>query len=202
MKKKGAKPKDAKKRRRSSLALRKAKYLTETGGSRGTVERGYESVREVFSRLYAEGRETGSQCCCFLGGRPVVSLVGGVFSRPEDRAKDFGSKARLGTPLLESDLIIWFSNSKSVCSIAMAMAEDRGMLNLGDPISKYWPESKVGQEGFTVTELLQHRAHVPFLSKRLALESMTMKGPPFQERETSNERDDHLMKPAAMYTLS
>ena len=89
-------------RRRSSVVKKERLYLLETGGCRGEVDPGYEPVRKAFAHLYAEGRETGSQCCCWLGGRPVVSLVGGVFSRPDEKkVKDFGATqpARHGTPL-------------------------------------------------------------------------------------------------------
>ena len=50
-----------------------------------------------------------------------------------------------------------YSSTKSITSIMMAMAQERGLLDYGDKIAKHWPEfGQAGKEDITIADLMRH----------------------------------------------
>ncbi|MEI9991822.1 MAG: serine hydrolase domain-containing protein [Rhizomicrobium sp.] len=111
----------------------------------GTVEPGFEKVREAF----AEGQtadEGGAQLCVYRGGRKVVDLWTG-----RDTVKD--------RPYTDQTLAVMMSVSKGAVATAAHMLAERGLLDLDAPVTTYWPAfGRNGKEGVTVADLLTHRA--------------------------------------------
>jgi hypothetical protein len=48
----------------------------------GTVQRGFEPVRDAFAANFTERGELGAACCVYVAGAPVVDLWGGT-TRPD-----------------------------------------------------------------------------------------------------------------------
>ena len=67
---------------------------------RGTVEPGFESVRDAFARNFVEHGEVGAGVAVYLNGSPVVDLTAGVTT---DR-----------TPYDDRTLQMVFSSTKGV----------------------------------------------------------------------------------------
>jgi len=109
----------------------------------GTVEPGFESVREAFAA--AQGRDAGgAQLCVYRHGVKVVDLWGG-----RDKVAD--------RPFAEDSLVILMSASKGVTATLAHMLVERGLLDLDAPVARYWPEfAQNGKGAITLAHLLTH----------------------------------------------
>src|SRR5262249_40083325 len=98
----------------------------------GAVEPGFEAVREAVERCFAELGETGAAFVGCVGGRPVVDLWGGDgFDR--------------------NSLVHVYSVTKAMAAFCVLMLVDRGVVGLGEPMTRYWPEfGQAGKEQVTV----------------------------------------------------
>ncbi|MBC9716825.1 beta-lactamase family protein [Streptomyces sp. TRM66268-LWL] len=118
----------------------------------GTVEPGWEGVRDAFVRNFAERGERGASVAVYRDGRPVVDLWGG--SRDADGSEPWG----------RDDVHLIRSATKGVAAAVPLLLHQRGQLDLDAPVGTYWPEYKAaGKEHTRVRHLLAHRAGVPVL---------------------------------------
>jgi CubicO group peptidase (beta-lactamase class C family) len=125
--------------------------------SHGTVEPGFEPVREAFEANFKERGDIGAGFCLYVGGRPVVDIWGGIADRKTERGWS------------EDTLTLVYSTTKGVTAICAHLLAQRGQLELDAPVAEYWPEfGQSGKEAVTVRHLLSHRAGLPTLSPRLA----------------------------------
>jgi CubicO group peptidase (beta-lactamase class C family) len=121
------------------------------GGARaplhGTVAPGFEPVRDVFARNFAERHEVGAACAVYVRGERVVDLWGGL----RDRAT--------GAPWEVDTLVLVFSTTKGLAAMALAVAHSRGLFTLDERVAAYWPEfAQQGKDLITVRQLLAHQA--------------------------------------------
>lgn len=113
---------------------------------RGTVEPGFEAVRDAFESNFAEHGEVGAGFCLYVGGRPVVDLTGGVADST-------------GRPYDDSTLQMVFSTTKGATAVCAHLLAQRGALDLSAPVTDYWPEFGArGKEHVPVSWLLCHRS--------------------------------------------
>jgi CubicO group peptidase (beta-lactamase class C family) len=122
----------------------------------GSVAHGFESVRHVFERNLADGRELGAACAAYVGGEKVVDLWGGI------------RDARSGARWDEDTLVLVYSTSKGLAAMTLAMLHSRGRLDYDERVATYWPEfAQNGKERVTVRQLLAHEAGLPVVDERL-----------------------------------
>lgn len=95
----------------------------------GRVAIGWESVREKFEHNLRDGTDVGASLCIYHLGECVVNLSGGW--------RDAKTKKK---PYTLDTLQLIFSTSKGIGAAAVALCVDRGWLNYGTPVAKYWPE--------------------------------------------------------------
>ena len=125
---------------------------------RGTVEPGFEGVRDAFQANFDEHGEVGAGFCLYVDGRPVVDLTGGV--------RDLD-----GTPYDESTLQLVFSTTKGATAVCAHLLAQRGELDLDAPVTDYWPEfGAAGKTDVPVSWLLSHKSGVVDTSETLTLE--------------------------------
>ncbi|MFC6067829.1 serine hydrolase domain-containing protein [Streptomyces ochraceiscleroticus] len=127
----------------------------------GTVEAGYEPVRDAFAANFARRGERGAAVAAYRDGRKVVDLWAG------DRD---GDAAAAGTeaPWEEGTAQLVRSATKGVAAVVPLLLHQRGQLDLDAPVGTYWPEYKAaGKERTLVRHLLSHRAGVPVLDTPL-----------------------------------
>ncbi|MFI6940298.1 serine hydrolase domain-containing protein [Streptomyces sp. NPDC050418] len=118
----------------------------------GTVEPGWEGVRDAFVRNFTERGERGASVAVYQGGRPVVDLWAGT--------RDVDSTE----PWVPDSLHLIRSATKGVAAAVPLLLHQRGQLDLDAPVGTYWPEYKAaGKEHTRVRHLLSHRAGVPVL---------------------------------------
>jgi len=94
----------------------------------GTVEKGFEPVREAFAANFQEHGEVGAACCIYLNGRVVVDLWGGT-TAPGG-----------GQPYTADTLQMVWSTTKGITAIAAHILAQEGKLDFDAPVVEYWPE--------------------------------------------------------------
>jgi len=113
----------------------------------GTVESGFEGVREALASNLDSGADVGASAAVIVDGRVVVDIWGGH----QDEAR---------TEPWERDTIInvW-STTKTMAALCALVLADRGELDYHAPVANYWPEFKAnGKESVEVCHLLSHSA--------------------------------------------
>jgi len=125
---------------------------------RGSVEAGYEPVREAFERNFVENGDIGAGFCLYVDGAKVVDLTGGV--RDTD-----------GTAYDDTTLQLVFSSTKGVTATCAHLLAQRGELDLDAPVADYWPEfSAAGKADIPVRWLLSHQAGLVDVDRAMTVE--------------------------------
>ncbi|MCE4948453.1 beta-lactamase family protein [Streptomyces albulus] len=124
----------------------------------GTVEDGFEPVRDAFAANFAERGERGAAVAVYRDGRKVVDLWGGT----KDGDAEPGDATAV--PWEPGTAQIVRSATKGIAATVPLLLHQRGQLDLDAPVGTYWPEFKAaGKDRVLVRHLLAHRAGVPAL---------------------------------------
>ncbi len=127
----------------------------------GHVDPGFEGVREAFVRNFTDHGDVGAGVAVHVDGRCVVDLWGGV----ADRAT--------GAPYDEGTLQLVFSSTKGATAICANLLMQRGLLDVDQPVARYWPEfAQGGKERIPVRWLLCHKAGLVSVDKKLSTEEL------------------------------
>merc|ERR1711871_1185186 len=106
-----------------------------------------ELVKEALLELLNKEELLGCQVCVLKNGTPLVDIAGGVMD-PYER-KPVGANTKFCS----------FSTTKGVSAAAIHLLVDNGLLELSQPVCKYWPAfGKNGKEAITVADILNHKA--------------------------------------------
>jgi CubicO group peptidase (beta-lactamase class C family) len=125
-------------------------------GIRGTVQPGFEPVRDAFLRNFRHRGERGAAVAVYRDGRKVVDLWAGT--------RDVDGTA----PWAVDTAQVVRSATKGVAAAVPLLLHQRGQLDLDAPVGTYWPEFKAaGKERALVRHLLSHQAGVPALDRPL-----------------------------------
>jgi len=124
----------------------------------GSVETGFEPVREAFAANFERHGEVGAACCIHVHGRRVVDLWGGVTTPG-------GSE-----PYTADTLQMVWSTTKGVVAMAAHMLAQEGRLDFDAPVTDYWPEfAAEGKAGIPVRWLFCHRSGLAAVDRPLDL---------------------------------
>lgn len=125
----------------------------------GSVGPGFEAVRDAFQANFDDGLEVGAACAVYHRGEKVVDLWGGL------------RDPKTNSAWLEDTLVLVFSTTKGMSSLALAVAHSRGLFAYDENVSTYWPEfAQGGKENVTVRQLLAHQAGVCAIDEPMDLE--------------------------------
>jgi CubicO group peptidase (beta-lactamase class C family) len=116
----------------------------------GFCEPRFTPLRDAFAANFEAGLELGASFAATWRGQLVVDLWAG-YADPEQ------------TRLWEKDTLVPVaSTTKVMIMIAAAMAIERGLLDLDEPVARYWPEfAQGGKAAVTVRDALTHQGGVP-----------------------------------------
>ncbi|KOS46820.1 hypothetical protein ACN38_g2215 [Penicillium nordicum] len=129
--------------------------------TQGLCDPAFNRVRDIFEQRLASGDEVGASICVNIDGKNVLDIWGGH----ADAAKTRSWK--------EDTLVVVFSCSKVVAALAALILIDRGLLDVEEKVSKYWPEFATnGKEDTKVWHILSHSSGVPHWESRMPLESI------------------------------
>ena len=113
----------------------------------GMTAAGFERVRSAFAGIHDDGLDHGSAVAVWVDGEPVVDLWGGH----QDLA--------CTRPWQSDSLVNVWSATKGVAALAVAMLVERGRLDYGAPVARYWPEfAAKGKGAITLDQVLSHQA--------------------------------------------
>jgi CubicO group peptidase (beta-lactamase class C family) len=114
---------------------------------RGTVEPGFEGVRDALAANIANGDDVGASACVTIDGEVVVDVWGG--HTDADGREEWQ----------EDTIINVWSTTKTMAALSALVLADRDELDLHAPVARYWPEFKEGgKESVEVRHLLSHNA--------------------------------------------
>lgn len=111
---------------------------------------GAEQIRDVFLRHLGQARG-GLSFSVYRDGQPLVRLHGGSRERRPARG------GPVTVPWDGGTLAVLFSGTKGLVATVVAMAVDRGLLDVRAPVAEYWPEFAAGgKRAVTVAQVLSH----------------------------------------------
>jgi CubicO group peptidase (beta-lactamase class C family) len=121
-----------------------------------------DAVQAQIDDLAASGQEVGLQVAAYHNGKLIVDAWAGVADEASGRPVD-------GDTLFTS-----WSTTKGFVATCIHILADRGQLEYGAPVARYWPEfGAQGKQLVTVLDLLTHRAGVPQMPDDVTAEMMT-----------------------------
>jgi CubicO group peptidase (beta-lactamase class C family) len=127
----------------------------------GLCSPGFERVREAFAKNFEVENEVGASFAATVNGRWVVDLWGGHADAAQTRTWEKDTIANV------------FSTTKAMTAVCAHMLVDRGLLDVEDPVAKYWPEfAQAGKETMPVKWILSHQAGLAGLSEPLPAEAL------------------------------
>jgi CubicO group peptidase (beta-lactamase class C family) len=127
----------------------------------GTVEPGFERVRDAFAANFAEHGEVGAGYSLYVEGTKVVDIWGGVASQ------------KTGAPYTSDSLQLVFSTTKGATAACANLLAERGELDIDAPVAQYWPEfAQAGKADIPVRWLLSHKAGLPTVDATLTLDEV------------------------------
>ena len=101
----------------------------------------------ALDRWMDEGHHIGWQLYASLDGEVVADLANG--------------QAKPGVDMTTDTMMVWFSATKAVTSVAAAQQWERGRFDLDDPVAKYIPEfGTKGKDRITIRHLFTHTAGI------------------------------------------
>ncbi len=113
----------------------------------GTIEPGFEALRDLLEEQFAKGEHIGAGVSVYHHGRKVVDVWGGLAN--EDTKK----------PWERDTMAVSYSTTKGLTATCIHVLADRGIVDYQAPVAKYWPEfAQNGKEKITVFHLLTHQA--------------------------------------------
>ena len=122
----------------------------------GSFDPRFAPVRDAFAQNFADGLEVGASVAVTVGGRPVVDLWA-------------GEAVQGGAPWQRDTIVNVYSTTKTMASLCVLMLADRGQLDLGAPVARYWPEfAQNGKAGVLVRHVMSHSAGLPGFEPPLA----------------------------------
>lgn len=124
----------------------------------GTVEPGFEAVRQLFEHEMRTMAERNVQLCAYHRGKKVVDL----------------HASATGDETFSADsLVNVFSSGKSLEAIAMASLVSKGLLRYDAKITEYWPEFGAnGKDGVTIADLMRHEAGLANFDTSIDMEDL------------------------------
>jgi CubicO group peptidase (beta-lactamase class C family) len=128
--------------------------------SKGSVQRGFEGVREAFEANFDAGIELGASLGVYVDGQEVVNLWGGLATAPT-------------TDWTADTVAVTFSSTKGMTAACANMCIDRGLLDIDAPVTSYWPEfGQAGKDTIPVRWLLTHQSGVVAVDEPISMEDI------------------------------
>ena len=133
----------------------------------GSSDSRFNGLRELFASQLASGEALGASLSLRIDDEPLVDLWGGW----SDEAKT--------APWQRDTLVNVWSTTKTMTNLCALILHDRGLLNVYEKVSAYWPEFAAnGKEAIEVRHLLSHTSGVSGWAQPITIENIF-------DRETS-----------------
>ncbi|KAF5228646.1 hypothetical protein FAUST_10951 [Fusarium austroamericanum] len=121
----------------------------------------FQGVRDLLENYIKSNEELGASITININDKVVVDIWGG--HKDQERKE----------PWEENTIVNVFSSTKTVTSLAVLILVDRGMIDVNERVSKYWPEfGQNGKEDVLVRHLLSYASGVSGWEEPLSTEDM------------------------------
>ncbi|KAK9239540.1 beta-lactamase [Lipomyces kononenkoae] len=121
----------------------------------------FEKLKALLEHYVNSGEEIGASVAVNIDGKMVVDIYGGFID--EDRTK----------PCSKDTIVNVWSSTKTITALAVLMLHDRGLLDVNEKVSKYWPEFAAnGKEDVRVRHLLSHTSGVSGWEQPVTLQDL------------------------------
>ncbi|RGP62921.1 beta-lactamase [Fusarium sporotrichioides] len=121
----------------------------------------FQRVRSILESYIESGEELGASITINIDDKVVVDIWGG--HKDEERKE----------PWEEDTIVNVFSSTKTVISLAVLILVDRGMIDVHERVSKYWPEfGQNGKGDVLVRHLLSYASGVSGWEEALTVEDL------------------------------
>ncbi|UTW66185.1 beta-lactamase family protein [bacterium SCSIO 12643] len=127
----------------------------------GFVHTDYVEIANSFTENFVSKDEIGASLCVYHKHEKVVDVWGGF--KDVDKTKRWN----------KDTVVPIFSTTKAVSSACLAMLHSKGLFDYKDKVYTYWCNFKInGKESTTIEELLQHRAGLSAIDKKLNINTI------------------------------
>ncbi|KAF4497403.1 beta-lactamase [Fusarium agapanthi] len=127
----------------------------------GTCDPKFHEVRSLLEKYIESGEEIGASITIDIDGKEVVDIWGG-----------YADKERI-KPWEKDTIVNVFSCTKTITSLAVLMLVDRGLIDVNERVSHYWPEfEQNGKQDVLVRHLLGHTSGVSGWEEPLSTQDM------------------------------
>ena len=127
----------------------------------GSCDPTFESLKELLGEKIKTGEEVGACIVVNIDGKNVVDIWGGYMD--ETKAKTW-----------QKDTItnVW-SSTKTIASFACLLTHERGLLDVREPVAKYWPEfAENGKEDIRIRHIMSHTSGVSGWEDKMTTEDI------------------------------
>lgn len=116
---------------------------------KGHCDPAFNRVKEILAENVKSGEELGACVCVNVNRKNVVDIWAGYTDNEATREWQ------------EDTIINVWSCSKTVTNLAVLIAHDRGLLDVHEKVSKYWPQFAANaKEGVLIKHILSHSTGV------------------------------------------
>ncbi|SPJ81877.1 related to beta-lactamase [Fusarium torulosum] len=121
----------------------------------------FHEVRSLLERYVESGEELGASITINIDGKEVVDIWGGY----KDEART--------QPWEENTIVNVFSCTKTITSLAVLILVDRGLIDVNERVSHYWPGfEQNGKQDILVRHILSHTSGLSGWEGPLATEDL------------------------------
>jgi CubicO group peptidase (beta-lactamase class C family) len=129
--------------------------------AQGFVHDGFEPVRAVFQGHLDSGADLGASYCATKDGETVVDLWGGYADAARTR------------PWVKDTIVNVYSTTKTMTALTALLLADRGLIDFGAPVAKYWPEFAAnGKANVKVSHLMSHSAGLSGFKEKITRDDL------------------------------
>jgi len=115
------------------------------GDVRGFTRDDMAGVRAEFAKSFTAGAELGASFCATVDGETVADLHGGYADAARTR------------PWERDTIVNVYSTTKTMAALTALLVADRGELDFGAPVARYWPQFAAnGKDEITVAQVMSH----------------------------------------------
>ena len=123
---------------------------------KGICHKDFQNVAETFAINFDKYSEIGSSLCVIADGEVIADLFAGHTT--DEKNVEWN----------KNTLAVAFSCTKAAVALCAHILIDKGLLNVEEKVTKYWPEyGKNGKEDTTVEMILNHSAGLPALKTKV-----------------------------------
>lgn len=127
----------------------------------GVSDSRFDGLREVFTSQLASGEDLGASLALRIDDKPLVDLWGGWSDGAQTR------------PWQRDTIVNVWSTTKTMTNLCALILHDRGLLDVYEKVSTYWPEFGAnGKEAIEVRHLLSHTSGVSGWAQPITLEDI------------------------------